>query len=465
MTNGHGQKRHRKWEAAIAALLAESTIEAAATKVDICEKTLRLWLADPDFQRQYRQARRQIVDGAIVQLQQATRQAVETLRYNPTGKPRWGRSPLLKILRNRKYTGDWVWGMVAVGKYHRYGNGGVRQKTRTERRLTRNAEADWVIVPDHHEPLVDRNLFERVQGRLSGNRHEKGKSPGSYGTSYVLSRLLVWGHCGAFMIGLSRRAGATGASRRQYVCGGYVVYGKPHCNQNTIHEQPILNFLIRKLQDAFLDPDNLDKLRADVAALEKDLRSEENLGKLRRQVQVLDQKIDKGSERLLELPRDVLARAVDKLRAWEKERDELRRELHRIETESPVKNLEQEIVDATSVLWQLQDALRAEDNALLREVLRQLVSRVELRWTHQQTAKKTWSRLAGGVIYLRPQEQITSYTARRSPKGCRAVAEDKRRSSGRSVCPRGRVRSRWARRTRGQCRRLGRATPGRRVLS
>jgi hypothetical protein len=82
--SGHGEKRSRQAEAAISALLAYPTIEAAAEQAGIGVATLRRWLAEDDFQRRYREARRQIVEQAISGLQQATGEAVETLRRNLT---------------------------------------------------------------------------------------------------------------------------------------------------------------------------------------------------------------------------------------------------------------------------------------------------------------------------------------------------------------------------------------------
>ncbi len=81
---GHGEKRSRREEAAIAALLAEPTIDAAARQAGIAESTLRGWLRDPDFQRRYRDARRQVVEQAITAIQRATGEAVEALRRNLT---------------------------------------------------------------------------------------------------------------------------------------------------------------------------------------------------------------------------------------------------------------------------------------------------------------------------------------------------------------------------------------------
>jgi hypothetical protein len=79
---GHGEKQSRKREQAIAALLSEPTVEAAAKKAKVADRTLRGWLKDPAFTRDYRAARRQIVEGAVSRIQQATVVAVLTLHRN-----------------------------------------------------------------------------------------------------------------------------------------------------------------------------------------------------------------------------------------------------------------------------------------------------------------------------------------------------------------------------------------------
>ncbi len=81
--SGHGEKS-RKQELAIAALLRAPTIAAAAKEAGISEATLFRWLQRPDFDEAYRQARQAAVDQAIAGLQQATGEAVKTLRQVQT---------------------------------------------------------------------------------------------------------------------------------------------------------------------------------------------------------------------------------------------------------------------------------------------------------------------------------------------------------------------------------------------
>src|SRR5262245_48277762 len=79
---GHGEKQSRKWDQAIIALLAHPTIPGAAKAAGVSDSTLWRWLQDRDFQSEYRQARRQMVEKAIGELQNACSEAVTTLRRN-----------------------------------------------------------------------------------------------------------------------------------------------------------------------------------------------------------------------------------------------------------------------------------------------------------------------------------------------------------------------------------------------
>ena len=73
------RKLGRKQEALIASLLTEPTHAAAAAQAGVSEATVQRWLHLPGFQAAYRQARRQLVEGAVGRMQAATGQAVDTL--------------------------------------------------------------------------------------------------------------------------------------------------------------------------------------------------------------------------------------------------------------------------------------------------------------------------------------------------------------------------------------------------
>jgi len=79
---GHGEKLQYKWEVAIAALLAEPSIEKAALTANVKPRTLRSWLTRPDFQTAFRQARQQLLQQTTDCLLALTRTAAETLQRN-----------------------------------------------------------------------------------------------------------------------------------------------------------------------------------------------------------------------------------------------------------------------------------------------------------------------------------------------------------------------------------------------
>ena len=78
---GHGEKLSRKQEQVITALVMCPSITEAAAQCGLAEVTLRRWLKHEAFQTAYREARRAVVQHAIVAVQQATGEAVATLRH------------------------------------------------------------------------------------------------------------------------------------------------------------------------------------------------------------------------------------------------------------------------------------------------------------------------------------------------------------------------------------------------
>lgn len=67
-------------EKTIAALLSEPTIEAAAKRIGISARTINEWMRTvPEFEADYRAARREAVQQAITRLQQSSSEAAGVL--------------------------------------------------------------------------------------------------------------------------------------------------------------------------------------------------------------------------------------------------------------------------------------------------------------------------------------------------------------------------------------------------
>lgn len=76
---GHGAKYGRKYEETIAALLTQRTVEEAARVAGVSLATLIRWMKIPEFDQEYRAARRAAFGQSVARLQQASSAAVSVL--------------------------------------------------------------------------------------------------------------------------------------------------------------------------------------------------------------------------------------------------------------------------------------------------------------------------------------------------------------------------------------------------
>jgi hypothetical protein len=72
----------RKQQQAITALLTATSLEAAATQIGVVERTLRRWQQLPAFRAALAAARREVMEGAILLAQRASKAAVVALVRN-----------------------------------------------------------------------------------------------------------------------------------------------------------------------------------------------------------------------------------------------------------------------------------------------------------------------------------------------------------------------------------------------
>lgn len=80
----HGEKRSRRQHHAIAALLEQPTIAAAADQVGVSESTMRRWMQLPGLRADYDSAAATLVPTALGRLAPASNAALQTLVRNLT---------------------------------------------------------------------------------------------------------------------------------------------------------------------------------------------------------------------------------------------------------------------------------------------------------------------------------------------------------------------------------------------
>jgi site-specific DNA recombinase len=321
---------------------------------------------------------------------------------SPTGRPHWTGQSLCKMLRNRNYLGDMHWGKEAKGQFQDFsGQTVVKKKGRGTRKRT---EPEMIIVPDCFPAIIDRDVFQAVQAKLNDNRERT--TPHVAGGDFLLSGLMVCGHCGSWMLG---RTGFGGRIRdRLYLCGAYNRWGKKACDCHWIKEAPILDVIVRVLQRDFLNPDNLQKVRNEInRQAKKDNRGDAAKERhLRAQIAAVEKKIATGNRNMALADPDAIQGIAQAVGEFRQERDRLSQELAAMDDKPNVAEAEAVVTEAERQLWKLRQGLEGDDPAEVRAVLRELVSKVELWWDHRQARTKIKSRFARGLIYLRPDEAL-----------------------------------------------------------
>src|SRR5262249_43184257 len=118
----------------------------------------------------------------------------------------------------------------------------------------------------------------------------------------ILFGLLICGKCG-FRMTVTKNHG-----QRYYHCSRYHEYGKEACDVNAIKEEKLLRCIARKIQEVFLNPDNLEKLRAEIRAqLQKQgADNPKALDKMRKRRRELDTWIEQAAGRMFLIPEDVM---------------------------------------------------------------------------------------------------------------------------------------------------------------
>lgn len=131
-----------------------------------------------------------------------------------TGSPNWRNTVILKILRNEKYCGDLKQKKTITPDYL------------THQKKYNRGEEEFVFLKDHHEPIIDRELWEEAQREIA-RRDIDGKCATGHGNRYPLSGKVKCSECGQSFVSRSRRR-KDGSKYKAWRCGTTTAEGKRH---------------------------------------------------------------------------------------------------------------------------------------------------------------------------------------------------------------------------------------------
>lgn len=159
------------------------------------------------------------------------------------GSSPYRKTVVQRILTNEKYTGDALLQKTYVTDC-------ITKKTRKN-----NGELPMYLVKNHHEPIISRSDFNRVQeemARRSAKRTIADKltktGQGKYSAKYALSELLICGECGEHY----RRVTWTGKGLKEikWRCVSRIQYGKKKCHSSpTVDEQALHRAIVSAINE------------------------------------------------------------------------------------------------------------------------------------------------------------------------------------------------------------------------
>ena len=136
---------------------------------------------------------------------------------NPMRVKEWQNTVILRIIRNEKYCGDLV-----------------QKKTYTpdflshEKKYNRGQE-EFVIIKDHHEPIISRELFEEAN-RILDERSLSQEGKAKHSNCYPFSGKIKCGRCGASYVARYKTR-KDGSRYKAWRCLEGTRHGRPHVDK------------------------------------------------------------------------------------------------------------------------------------------------------------------------------------------------------------------------------------------
>lgn len=145
------------------------------------------------------------------------------------GPVMWGYSSVKRILQNRMYCGDLVQGVMRVTSYK-------------VKKLQRVPEDEWMVCENHHEGIVDRETFDKVQRIFDTDTRMTQEQ----GRVTMLGGFMRCADCGRAM---NRHKNVHSYGTYHYfVCSTYKKISKNVCSRHSIRADYVENAVLEAIQ-------------------------------------------------------------------------------------------------------------------------------------------------------------------------------------------------------------------------
>lgn len=258
----------------------------------------------------------------------------------------WGGRTLTDILTNPVYTGALVYGRMPKSLYE-----GIR--------VHRAPKEEWRILEGMHEPIVSRELFDRVQEIFDEHRktiaekyskNEKNRE----GIDNRFRGRIVCGDCGKNMRFLRVQAKYRKGMYGIYTCGGYIDSRRARCSRHYIRASEVEDAVYAAIREQLAQAADMEET---MARMKGGSGEKNRLDAFRARISRLMQEISKTNARRQGLYEDYVSGMLD----------EGEYQYARKEYEDRAGRLNRELDEARKEMEQFQ-AVFSRDNRWLRKI-------------------------------------------------------------------------------------------------
>ena len=185
----------------------------------------------------------------------------------------WSSERISDMLQNETYIGNMVQGRSRKINY----------KTK---KCIRQQPKDWVVVEGTHEPLIDRETFDKVRRLVDSRKHTRSRT-----YDFLLKGLIFCHECG-YPLAVLNRKNAKGEDVLYFVCRTYQRFTKAGvCTCHSIKEQMVTQAVVEKIQEVcrrYLHPEQLLPIaQQEIAKAQAEAEHEKEVAALKAKVENL----------------------------------------------------------------------------------------------------------------------------------------------------------------------------------
>ena len=208
----------------------------------------------------------------------------------------WSNTIILKVLRNEKYVGDLL-----------------QKKTYTPDFLTHakkynHGEEEMVYLQNHHEPIIDRDLWDRTQEELK-RRSTSAEQKAKHSNRYWCSGKLCCAECGSRFVSRTKKlknasqykawrchAAANHGALKEDADGNYIGCSNGSINDRSL--QTCMNYCISLIQT---EKDTLKReILSEIKELQKSAEKKTDTKKIQKKIDQLETKKRKAIDLMLD---------------------------------------------------------------------------------------------------------------------------------------------------------------------